>query len=301
MKIDRLISIILTLLERESISASELAKNYEVSTRTIYRDIETIEKAGVPITTTMGKNGGISILKDYKLNKNYFSSNQINSLILAIDTLSPIIDKGKFSEIYAKLNSLNKGPIEKGIIEIHLDNWKNNNFEKKIYEEIKDALLEKRLISFDYFDKMGRKSSRSVEGVKLILKENIWYLYGYCRNRLNYRLFKLIRISNLKVLDEYYEKHDVEKFLLDGKGWVEERIVEIKIALHISLLDQILAYTSIENIEILDDRIIAKLPFTNDDYGYNLLLSFGKKCTVLEPDYIIRELKLRVEEILSKY
>ncbi len=301
MKIDRLISIILTLLEKDSISATKLAEKFEVSTRTIYRDIETIEKAGVPITTAMGKNGGISILPQYKLNKTYFSTSQIKNLLIALDTLSPIIESTKLNELYTKLNSLKKDTFEDKLVEIHLDNWRTNNFEKKNYEKIKISLEEKKRVQFEYWDKNGRNSVRKVEGQKLVCKENTWYFYAYCTSRDDFRLFKLIGINNLKILEENYEPKEIGKIPLDGKGWVEERLIDVKLSLHISLFDKILNYTTRDKIEVIDDKLLVTMPFTRDDYGYNVLLSFGRKCTVLSPVEVKEELKEIIKDILNNY
>ena len=187
-------------MEHGRSSAPELAKKFEVSTRTIYRDLDTISAAGIPIYATQGKGGGISLLENYVLDKSLFSEKEQEQILMSLQGIAST--KGeKADELLSKLSALFQ---IKGTdwIEVDFSAWDKNKAE--IFGKIKKAIFDRRIITFSYFGSNGQYLSRSVKPIKLIFKGNDWYLYGFCLLRNDYRFFKLTRIKDLATSDETF-------------------------------------------------------------------------------------------------
>lgn len=308
MKIDRLIAIIMLLLECKRISATKLAEMFEVTPRTIYRDIETINMAGIPIITYPGVNGGISIMEQYKVDKKLFTISDIITLLQGLKSISATISSEAVINTLAKVRSLiaadQIGDIELKAQQISIDltTWAGNkNFQPNL-NKIKKALNESKLLSFHYCDSKGRQSHRQVEPYQLVLKEVNWYLQGYCLLRKAFRVFKLSRISGLEILDSTFMPREFHPRSLDGSDWIAPRIVTIKLLVDESLREQIVARCGEENIQSYgDNKLMVNFPFVEDDWGYNLLLSFGDKCECLEPEKVRVEVINRIKRMLALY
>ncbi len=203
MKIDRLMSIVVILLNCERISATKLAEMFEVTPRTIYRDIEAISLAGIPIVTHSGVNGGISIIPEYKVDKKFFTTSDISTLLMGLGSISTTLSHKEIIDTLEKVKSLLPKEQFKDIelkanqIIIDLTTWMGNkNFQPNL-EKIKEALNDSKYLLFEYYSGKREKNNRCIEPYKLILKEGNWYLQGYCTLRNDFRVFKLSRISNL--------------------------------------------------------------------------------------------------------
>ncbi len=210
MQINRLFEIIYILLNKKSITAKELADRFEVSVRTIYRDIDTLSSAGIPIYASQGKGGGISLLDDYVLDKSVLSEREQNEILYALQSLS-ITQAPETSRILAKLSSLfNKNRTN--WIEVDFSPWGSDEKRTCQFTLIKDAILSLRIIEFNYVSSSGEKSIRRVEPVKLIFKVNAWYLQAFCLTRKTYRTFKITRMSDVLMTPEFFSERDFEGF-----------------------------------------------------------------------------------------
>lgn len=308
MKIDRLISIIMILLEKEKISASVLAKMFEVSTRTIYRDLETINAAGIPVVTYTGVKGGVGIMERYKVDKKLFTLNDITSLLTGLGTISSAVTDKDLLNTLAKVKSLipaehtRKIDLKVNQIAIDLRSWAGNKTLHADFEKIKKALDEKKYLLFHYYDGKGQKSSRKVEPYQLVLKETHWYLQGYCTEREDYRIFKLVRMGSLTVSDEEFAPRDFIPKPLNGAGWIDKKIITIKLLVDKSLREQISERCGEKNIKRADNnKLLVDFPFVEDDMGYSLLLSYGHKCECLAPENVRKELTRRLHKMISLY
>jgi predicted DNA-binding transcriptional regulator YafY len=308
LKIDRLISIIMVLLERKKISAAKLAEMFEVSPRTIYRDIETISSAGIPIITYPGINGGVGIMEEYKIDKKLFTTTDIEALLMGLGSISRAMINDEIVNTLAKVKGLvpdeQIGDIElkSNQITIDLTPWIGNKNMQPNLENIKKALNEKRCLSFEYSKRDGKKSNRIIEPYRLVLKESNWYLQGYCDFRKDFRTFKLSRISALEILDDTFIPREFDTKSLGAWDYIEKNIFTIKLLIHESLRDRMLEYCGEENIQSCkDNRLIVNFPFVEDELGYNLLLSFGDKCECLEPAHVREEIILRIKNLLRVY
>jgi predicted DNA-binding transcriptional regulator YafY len=308
LKIDRLISIVMVLLERKKISATKLAEMFEVTPRTIYRDIETLNLAGIPIITYPGINGGIGIMEEYKIDKKLFTTSDISALLMGLGSISNAMSSNEIINTLAKVKGLVPAEQIKDIelksnqITIDLAPWIGNKNLQPNLEKIKTALNDKKLLTFNYSDRNNKKTNRIVEPYRLVLKESNWYLQGYCDSRRDFRIFKLSRIGELEVLEETFTPRELDTVVLGAWEHIEKRISAIRLLVHESLRDRITEHCGEENIEEYGDaKLLVNFPFVEDDLGYSLLLSFGDKCECLEPANVRKELTKRIKNMLKVY
>ena len=204
MQINRLFEIVYILLDKKTITAKELSERFEVSVRTIYRDIDTLSGAGIPIYTTKGKGGGISLIEDFVLNKSVLSEKEQKEILMSLQSLNAM----KFLEMEPVLNKLSTVFKKKSEswIDVDFSQWGSNEIEKEKFNILKTAILNTSVISFEYFSSYGEKTLRTIEPLKLIFKGQGWYLYGFCRVKHDFRIFKITRIKNLKLLNETFKR-----------------------------------------------------------------------------------------------
>lgn len=308
MKIDRLVSIIMILLNKKHMSAQELADMFEVSPRTIYRDIDAINMAGIPIHATPGVGGGFEIMQNYKIDKKVFSSADLSSILTGLSGLSNMIQGDELANVLAKVKSFIPADRAKDIelkvnqICIDLSPWMGNENIQLYLEIVKAALQESKLLSFEYIAHHGNKTARTVEPYQLILKSSHWYLHGYCRKRNDYRMFRLSRMSNLQIQEKSFTPREYQKPALDFTEIWETIQIKIKIRIHKSILDRVLDFCSYEHFSPdCEEHYIVSFPFIENEYYYNILLSFGDKCECLEPMHIRTEMKRRIQKISTLY
>ncbi|MVB10503.1 WYL domain protein [Caprobacter fermentans] len=307
MKVDRLVSIIMILLDRERIGAQELADLFEVSPRTIYRDIDAINMAGIPVCSTSGVGGGFEIMQKYKMDKKVFSTADLSAILMGLSSLSGMIRGNELVNALAKVKSFIPADRAKDIelkanqIYIDLSPWMGNGNIQPYLEMIKTALQESKLLSFEYVAHHGNKTVRTVEPYQLVLKSSHWYLQGYCHKRNDFRLFRLSRMSNLQI-EEFFTPRDYQKPQLDFSDIVATMQTKIKIRIHKSVMDRVLDYCADENFSPDgEEHYIVSFPFTENEYYYDILLSFGDKCECLEPYHIRAEMKRRIHDIAALY
>ena len=203
MKDNRLFRILYYILEKGKVTASELADKFEVSVRTIYRDIDSISSAGIPIYALQGKGGGIEIAEDFVLSKSLLSENEKQQIMSALQGLDNTAIQHE-NELLTKLSALFKMK-NTSWIEVDFNNWQNNKLYEKTFNDIKSAIISKNIVSFTYFSSNEKETSRSVKPVRLLFKSQDWYLYAFCLLRNDFRYFKLSRIRNLEIHTEKFE------------------------------------------------------------------------------------------------
>lgn len=308
MKIDRLISIIMILLDKKRISAEELSGIFEVSKRTIYRDIDAINLAGVPVVAISGIGGGFEIMPDYKLDKNVFTTTDLASILMGLTNVSNMIRGNELINAITKVKSfippdrLNEIELMTNQILIDLSPWLGNSTVQPYLEIIKSAINENKLLSFEYTDRHCNKSMRTVEPYQLVLKGNHWYFHGFCLTRNDYRLFRLTRITNLAIENQIFTPRNYPSLQLEFIGIWETMQTKIQIRVHESILDNVLDYCAFDNIiPDSDESYLVNFPFVENEYFYNVLLGFGNKCECLSPSHIRTELKRKAQKVIDIY
>ena len=198
MKIDRLIGILSVLLQEERVTAPKLAEKFEVSRRTINRDIEDLCKAGIPIRTEQGAGGGICIMDGYRMDRTLLTSKDMQVILAGLRSLDSVSGSHYYSQLMEKIKTGSSGFVSgRDSILIDLSSWYKNSLAPKI-EMIQAAIEERRLFSFLYYSPRG-ESRRKIEPYYLIFKWSSWYVWGWCCEREDFRLFKLGRMTNLSV------------------------------------------------------------------------------------------------------
>lgn len=308
MKIDRLVSIIMLLLNQGRIGAGELAERFEVSPRTIYRDIDAINMAGIPVRSTTGGGGGFEIMPEYKLDKKVFSAADLSALLMGLSSLSNIVRGDELVHALAKIKSFIPADRAKDIelradqIRIDLSPWMGSPVIPSCLETIQAALRENRLLTFDYIAHHGNKTARTVEPYQLVWKSSHWYFQGYCHQRNDYRLFRLSRISNLRLREETFAPRGYQKPILDFAETWEAIQIKIKLRIHKSVMDRVLDYCAYENFSPDgDEHYIVSFPFLENDYYYDILMGFGPRCECLEPAPVRAEMRRRIHDMAARY
>lgn len=299
MKINRVFEILYILLNREKISSKELAEKFEVSVRTIYRDIEVISGVGIPIFMTQGRNGGISLLQNFTLNKQVLTESEKKDMLIAIQSLNSF-NKESAKSIFSKLSSL-FGENQRDYIKIDYSGWENTI--EKQFELLKEAILLNKRLSFNYISTKGEKTYREVEPYVLWFKSKAWYLKCFCLEKNEIRLFRLSRITNIRILNENINLAKLdEAVLIEEKKQVQPEKIKIKLKIDSSqeyrvkddFLEQDISYDN-------DKNLIVTLNVPENEWLYGYILSYGSFATVIEPEYIVENIKKRLQKNLSNY
>ena len=293
----RLFEIIYILMQKRKVTAQELADRFEVSTRTIYRDIEVLSRANIPIYATKGKEGGIGLLDEYVLNKTILSEKEQNQILFALQGMKKMTKQDE-KDILGKLSTLFNKEINDWI-RIDFSNWSKDTIQEKRFEIIKSAILNKQLIEFTYYNSNGEKSERIVEPLQIWFKDKSWYLISYCRNKQDYRIFKIARIKEMKMLEEYFER-ELPKEKEEGKYKFESILLELEINKEMAYR----VYDEFENEEIIkkeDDSFIVKVEYPDNEWVYSYILSFGEYAKVINPNYAKNIIKDKLQKTLKKY
>lgn len=300
MKIDRLIGIITILLKKEKVTAPNLAEKFEVSRRTILRDIDDICKAGIPIVTTQGYDGGITIADGYKIDKSILSSKELEAVLTGLKSLESITDSSYVSRIADKFSAPSDSVTADGgsiIIDL-VSNHKSDLSQK--FQLIKSAIDERKMISFEYFYNKGEEN-KTVEPYFLIFKWEAWYVFSYAPERQDFRMYKLNRLTNLSCTDVHFEKRKVPEEKIDLDSYFTEDI-KVLALFNPSVKYKIIETCGVESFTVREDgKLLFDGRFKNIDYVLSWIQSFGDKVEVLEPQELRDELKKQAENIAEKY
>ena len=302
-----MISIIYIILNKGTVTAGELAERFEVSVRTIYRDVEQLSMAGIPIYAKKGKNGGISLTESFVLDKMMISEEEQQRILAALASLRETGAREE-EEILRKLGDFFKAEARDWVA-IDFSDWGGRR--KELYETLREAILTRHVMTFDYYGQYGELSSRTVEPVQLLFKEYTWYLRAYCRKRQAMRLFKVLRMKRVEMLDEVFaaeRKHSEDVAYSSDSPSAGEKVTKpvesVQIIFEVAKKEAYRIYDRFdeEEITVLPDgnfRICITYPL--DDWTYGLLLSFGPSVKVLSPEFVKEELVRRIEEMQKKY
>ena len=297
MKIDRLMGILTVLLQKERITAPELAEKFEVNRRTIGRDIDALCQAGIPIVTRQGVGGGISIAEGFKLDKSVLTANELSRIIAALKGMGTVTEKSQIERILDKLGANADAVVSiREPVVIDLGSYYKNDLTQKI-ELIKTAIYEGRIISFDYHYSKGM-SKRRIEPYFVIFQWTSWYVFGYCLTRKDWRLFKLMRLCNLNLCSETYTPREVPEQDFNAQFTDEKKLIAI---FDISERYRLIETYGLDCYQETPDGLRLEIGFTNDEYVIAWLLAFGAKVTVLEPPGIADAIKDAAKKILERY
>lgn len=301
MKINRLTEIIITLLNKDTVTAKELADKFSVSTRTIYRDIEELSLSGIPVYMTNGKNGGISLLEEYSVNKAILSAKDKQSLIVALKML----EATNYPEINSVINKigfmLNKEELSNWI-DIDFSRWGSDFNENDKFNQIKMAILNNKAIEFSYINSYGNYSTRIIEPMKLMYKGQTWYLHGFCRFKKKARIFRITRIKDLVVKNENFIRRNIKDINTTPSKQMIENVVNLKLKFRKDVLYRI--FDDFDQDKVIDNQdgtYDVSVKFPENEWLYGYILSFGNSVEVIEPKYIRDIILNKMKETIKLY
>ncbi|MCI9365551.1 MAG: YafY family transcriptional regulator [Clostridia bacterium] len=294
---NRLFEIVYILVQRKKITAKELAERFEVSTRTIYRDIETLSRANIPVYAIKGKDGGIGILDQYVLNKTILSEEEQNQILFALQGMKRLRGKDE-KDILERLSILFNKEVNDWI-RIDFSNWNSDNSQENRFEIIKSAILNRKLIEFTYYNSNGEKRRRIVEPLQIWFKDKSWYLISYCKLKEDYRIFKVARIKEIRVLEEHFERE-----LPKENKKEKTNFKTISLELEISKEMAYRVYDEFEDKEITKKEngdFIVKIEYPENEWVYGYILSFGEYMKVVSPIKAKNIIRDKLEKSLKNY
>ena len=300
MKTDRLIGILSILLQKEKCTAPELAEKFEVSRRTINRDIDALCKAGIPVSTLQGAGGGIRIMEGYRMDRTLLTSRDMQMILAGLRSLDSVSGSSYYAQLMEKLQAGASDFVSgRDSMLIDLSSWYKESFAPKI-SLIQDAIEERRQIAFHYFAP-GGESVRMAEPYYLIFKWSSWYVWGWCRKREDFRMFKLNRMEELKKTEEKFVPKQVPMPDLSN-----ERIFPANIRVKV-LFEPDAKWRLVEEFgphcfkEQEDGRLLFEMDYTDESSLMGWLLTFGEKARVLEPAEVREKLLKTAESIAAIY
>lgn len=300
MQINRLFEIVYILLEKKTITANQLAAHFEVSKRTILRDIETLSIAGIPIYTSKGKGGGISILDNFILNKTTISEEEQSQILIALQSLASI-QHINASDVLSKLGAL-FAKTDTNWIEVDFSRWGNTAPDQEKFELLKTAIIKKLPVSFMYPSSYGKITNRTIYPLKLIFKSKAWYIQAYCLAKKDYRIFKINRILQIRVLSDSFAGQDFLPPPLEASAPSSEILVHLKLIFSAEAAHRIYDEFDIKNVLNNEDgSFTVTIDLPNDYWLYGFLLSFGTMVRVVEPQNVKDCLLAQVETIKEFY
>lgn len=299
MKIDRLMGIAMLLLQREKVTAPELARRFEVSRRTINRDIEDLCKAGIPIATTQGRNGGISILEGYKVEAAVLSEEERQAVISGLKGIDSVSGTPYLAGVMEKLSRKNSALQADDAVIIDLASHYRRPLTQKL-EALKWAIHARRQVTFRYYYEKG-EGVRHIEPYHLIFKWSDWYVLGYCLARQDYRLFKLNRLWELEVDGQGYTPRAVPEEVLRLENYFSSQAFHLKALFakeeKYRLIEEygVDCYRETEGGELLLER-----DFTSYRELCRWVFGFGDRVRVLEPERLLEDQRRQAENILAR-
>lgn len=332
--ISRLLGIVYILLKRGTVTARELAEQFEVSVRTIYRDVEQLSMAGIPVYARKGKNGGISLTERFVLDKMMISEGEQKRILAALESLRET-GAQEDEAILQKLGTFFRTETPNWV-SIDLSDWSGRR--QELYEQIRRAILEQRVVEFDYYGQYGEMSHRTAEPVQLVFKEYTWYVRAYCRKRRAMRLFKVLRMKRVEVTEERFEEdrtiqadmayESVRPEEIENRPQIDAAAVDKRqdsityeqqnlpvneqrtairneeVVFRIDKKEAYRIYDRFEEEEITmlpDGDFLIKVYYPLDDWVYGLILSFGPSARVISPDYVKEKIVEKIQEMQKNY
>ena len=300
MKIDRLIGILSVLLQKEKTTAPELAERFEVSKRTINRDIEDLCRAGIPIRTAQGTGGGISIMDGYRMDRTILTSKDMQMILAGLRSLDSVSGSSYYGQLMEKIQAGSSEFITgRDSILIDLSSWYRDSLAPKI-EMIQDAIGDRRLIKFRYYAPSG-ESERTVEPYYLVFHWSSWYLWAWCLKRRDFRLFKLNRMDGVQITEKNFECRDAtmpdlsnEKIFPGG--------IKVK-----ALFEADQKWRLVEEFgtscftENEDGRLLFTADYTDMENLITWILTFGDKAEVIEPEEVREKIRTTIEAMIKNY
>ncbi|PQP88432.1 YafY family protein [Paenibacillus sp. AR247] len=300
-KVERLISIIMILLKKDVVSTKEFAQLFNVTKRTILRDMETLSVSNIPIYSVNGVHGGYGIMDEYKVDKRLLSSSDLENILTALGGLEQILISEKVEVTVKKIEAMVSPLAPKSSIHLSFYDWEGRSEIRQTLKKCQEAILARRLISFEYIDKNGVITNRMIEPYQLHFSETSWYLKGFCLHRMRYRTFKLSRIDHLQVDEKTFSPRD-HSLEQEHESSYQPELVTVRALISPSIKDQFIeryGRKSIENYS--SDLFLATIHVPQNLIGFQFLASFGTNLKIVEPQSYADEFRKYLLEMVNQY
>jgi predicted DNA-binding transcriptional regulator YafY len=309
MKLDRLIAILVLLLRRDRIPARELAELFEVSVRTVLRDVDAIDRAGIPIVTYQGAGGGIGIAEGFRLDRSLLTPDDMAALVASLKGVASSVPDTRHTVLLEKLrNTLSPEQLQTvqaktNQLIIDLEPWGGAGPVKERLAVLRQAIADRRQVRLAYTDAAGQSSERLVEPYSLVLKGQRWYLYAWCEARQGFRLFRLGRITGLSVTETRFVPREValDELPWEHEWWKPENAIQLELVFERELSAAVREWFGEDAIREDDQRLMVKAVMPENPWLYGFLLSFGPGLEVVNPPHIRRVLRDLAAGIVRRY
>ena len=298
MKENRYFQMIYLLLDKGQMTAPELADYFEVSIRTIYRDIDILSAAGIPIYATQGKGGGIAIQDSYVLKKSLLSEQEQKQILMALQGIRVLEDE-QINMLLSKLSGVFQRQ-QGNWLEIDFSTWTKSGAGKHNFQLLQSAIWKSRIGSFSYYSGKGEQTKRIIEPHKLVFKTSDWYLYGYCTLRKDFRFFKLTRIRDLKLQDAEYMRETPEH-IFERSDEFEMKTVQVTLLFDARMSHEVYEKFDEEVSEQEDGSLLVTTILPDNELLYSYILSCRDGVEVLSPPYVRDNVRKRVGKMLEIY
>ncbi|MCQ5120750.1 YafY family protein [Massilicoli timonensis] len=295
MKESRLFRILYYILENGRTSAPVLAKQFEVSVRTIYRDIDVISSAGIPIYVTPGRNGGVQIHKNYILNRAMLTDKEKQEILSALQSTS-LVNALPGNATLTKLSALFQQPSDNWF-EVDFSRWGIKSQDDTSFSLLKKAILSHHAVKIVYVNTNGQKTERTVYPLKMVFKARQWYLKAFCVNKNDFRLFKMSRMLKLHLLSETFVPMEYPNPIDDLQKTYPKTVLLFPKEMAYRVYDEFEA-TEIKEIE--NGSLLVSVEMPQDNWLIGYLLSFGSTVEILEPSWLRKALAIEAEKIYNK-
>lgn len=301
MKIDRQIGILSILLQKDSVTAPFLAERFEVSRRTVNRDIEDLCRAGIPIVTRQGVNGGISIMENYKIDKTLFTNREMQDILAGLRSLDSVNGTNRYGNLMEKLSAgASDFMVGNQSVLIDLSSWYKESLSPKI-ELIRASIDQGKVLEFFYYSP-ERESQRRIEPYYLIFRWSSWYVWGWCLEKKDFRLFKLNRMEQLKISGQVFDRQPSVPVPDLSNEQIFPGGIRVK-----ALFEPECKWRLVEEfgsgcfVKQEDGKLLFQADYTSRENLVTWIISFLDKAELLEPEEIRVEIRERIEAMRRKY
>ncbi|MCI8417060.1 MAG: YafY family transcriptional regulator [Lachnospiraceae bacterium] len=301
MQIERLVQMVFYIVKHGHVTAKELSDFFQVSTRTIYRDINTLTIAGIPVLSTKGNGGGISLIDGYTIDKSLFSKEEQQRIYQGLQ----ILKATRYPDAEMALNKISaifRNARESQWLDVDFSYWGSDEKEKIKLSDLQYAILNKHIITFVYVNSELKKSERVVEPLRLVFKSHAWYIVGYCRRQKEIRIFRLSRIRHLQILPEIFDRELPGDYALTSTCKEECTLPLFKLKFSPVIAHRL--YDEFQEHQVClqeDGYYYVTVPYELNNWTFHYLLSFGKYVEILEPPIARALLKERAAAIVKIY
>ena len=306
MKFEIMTSILFELLSKKCVSAKYLAEKYEVSTRSIYRYIDELDRAGVPLYSVQGKQGGFSLMDTYKLSSTFLTKAEFNKAVESLSALNEGVFDKVLQSVILKLKATVKNEyggfdVKSGNLIIDAGPWGDAVGYKSKLSLMQKCIEENVIVTISYHDRNGNVSSRDIEPHVIVFKQGLWYVYAYCRKRNDFRFFKIGRIELANAKNEKFARRELKKDDLP-LNWHESVPCEyVELLVSPAVLSDVEEWLGVENVCKVNGKYIASARLPYDKGLVSKIMSFSKNIKVLSPEKLKKEVLDSAKEILKNY